>query len=362
MKVAFRVDASLQMGTGHVMRCLTLAGELKQRGHQLLFICRQHKGHLNALIRQRGFEVYELPLVEESIPDSELAHANWLGCGWQQDAEQVSSVLASFQPDWLVVDHYALDQRWETAVYKGSMRLMVIDDLADRPHRCDLLLDQTFGVDPARYGALVPAACTLLLGTEYALLRPEFSAHREASLQHREQPKLERLLITLGGVDADNVTGKILQQLQEINIPGLESITVVMGPTAPWLEQVRKQAEEMRYSTEVLSNVSNMAELMAQADLAIGAAGSTSWERCCLGLPTLMLVLADNQKQAAQLLAQAGCAIAVSHSRLSEQLVRVLGKLRNKPSLLHDLAQASLVVTDGGGTQVVAVYLESLSK
>ena len=317
--VVFRSDASLEIGTGHVMRCLTLAEALIGQGAECHFICREHPGHLIEAIEERGITVHRLPIrkaissYSAELEASGLAHELWLGDSWQQDAAASRALIKRLGPDWLVVDHYALDARWEDAVLPQdckapATRLMVIDDLADRHHRADLLLDQNLGRETDDYVALVPGHCRILAGPHYALLRLEFSMIREWSLERRRNAPLKRLLISMGGVDKDNATGQVLKALKDCDLPSDVEISVVMGATAPWREDVRRLASELPWDTEVAVNVSDMAQRMAEADLAIGAAGSTSWERCCLGLPTLMLVLAENQRPIAQSLHQAGAA------------------------------------------------------
>ena len=300
MKIVFRCDASIQMGTGHVMRCLTLADALAEQGAECHFICREHAGHLLDMIHQRGHKTYGLPLESESqLPDKsspDLAHSNWLGATQQRDAELCRVVLDELKPDWLVVDHYALDVRWEKLLRPHSKKLMVIDDLADRQHDCDILLDQTFGRDSHDYLQWTPGHCQLLCGSSYALLRPEFAQWREYSLSRREKGQLEHLLVNLGGVDKDNVTIQILKALATSSLPEYCKITVVMGATAPWTRAVQEQAALMPWPTEIKVGVSNMAELMANSDLAIGAAGSTTWERFCMGLPSILVVLSRNQE------------------------------------------------------------------
>lgn len=312
MKVVFRTDASLQIGSGHVMRCLTLADALTAQGAECHFISRAHPGHLLDLTRQRGYTAHSLEMPEQqaqAATSPTLAHAAWLGCDWQTDAAQTGTILASLQPDWLVVDHYALDQHWESALKSHYKKLMVIDDLADRAHRCDLLLDQNLGSQPQDYAKRVPAHCQVFTGPHYALLRPEFAALRPYSLQRRQaHTALGKVLITMGGVDQDNATAQVLQALKTSALPADCRITAVMGLAAPWLQNVRELAAQMPWPTEVVVNVNDMAQRMADSDLAIGAAGSTSWERCCLGLPTLMVVLAINQQPGAQALAAAHAA------------------------------------------------------
>lgn len=381
MNVIFRVDASLQMGSGHVMRCLTLAEALTARGAHCQFICRAHEGNLIDHIRQKGYQVHALPLLTQrpplsanasavgaevvdptsSSPTSAVpAHSHWLGATQAQDARACVPILAAQKPDWLIVDHYALDARWERALAPHYRQLMVIDDLADRSHACDLLLDQTFGRNAADYRPLVPAQCRLLCGSKYALLRPEFAALRPYSLQRRAQPQLRRLLITMGGVDKDNVTSKTLIALRASQLPPDCQITVVMGLAAPWLAQVQQLAQDMPWTTQVLVGVSDMAQRMADSDLAIGAAGATSWERCCLGLPTIMLVLANNQQQVAQTLEQGEAARIIWHIRdIASCLPRLLRELLGQPTALQEMSRFAAKIVDGHGIANIISVLES---
>lgn len=297
--IAFRVDASFEIGTGHVMRCLTLADALRERDAKCTFVCRPHAGHLLELIEQRGHQAIALHKPEiflQMQSNNDPAHAAWLATSWLDDAAQTRAALTGQQLDWLVVDHYALDRRWESLFRGQARRIMVVDDLADRPHDCDLILDQTYGRPESDYAPLVPDNCQLLCGSQYALLRPDFAVLREYSLRRRTKPVLRELLITMGGVDKDNATGQVLKALQNCALPENIRVTVVMGQSAPWLQEVKELAAILPWSTRVLVGVSDMAQLMADSDLAIGAAGTTSWERCCLGLPSVVLLTAENQR------------------------------------------------------------------
>lgn len=365
MKIVFRVDASIQMGTGHVMRCLTLADALKNQGGECYFICREHPGNLIGLITQRGYHVDALPYMDLSQEDklqnlnADLAHAAWLGATQKADVSLCIPIMEGLKPDWLIVDHYALDVRWEKVLRPYCKQIMVIDDLADREHDCDLLLDQTFGRDSKDYIARVPVSCEILCGAEYALLRPEFSQWREYRLERRENSQLKHLLINLGGVDKDNITTQILIALKQCALPAELKITVVMGGTAPWIKEVRQQAEDMPWTTEVVVGVNNMAELMAKSDLAIGAAGSTSWERCCLGLPSIMVVLADNQNLIAKDLHNWGAAISIQHKEIEHNLPFILNQLSTF-QLKHMQCKA-LQVTEGLGVKILLSYINSES-
>jgi UDP-2,4-diacetamido-2,4,6-trideoxy-beta-L-altropyranose hydrolase len=369
MHIVFRTDASLQIGSGHVMRCLTLAEALAAQGATCQFICRQLEGNLIDTIAQRGFEVTPLPApyaaddaqdLNEGDSYSSNEYKHWLGISYIKDAAQTAGTLASTQVDWLVVDHYALDAQWENALRPHTHKLMVIDDLADRPHQCDVLLDQNLGRQPQDYASLVPVRCKLLIGTQYALLRPEFAALRAYSLQRRTQPALKSLLITMGGVDQHNATGQVLKALQNCALQPDCRITVVMGLQAPWLQQVQSQAHAMPWPTEVLVNINDMAQRMADSDLAIGAAGSTSWERCCLGLPTLMVVLADNQMDAAKHLEQRGAAVRITlDGQLQQHLQDLISHLVDGHALLAQMRDKASTITNGLGVADVLVALEN---
>ncbi|MDD3575605.1 MAG: UDP-2,4-diacetamido-2,4,6-trideoxy-beta-L-altropyranose hydrolase [Halothiobacillus sp.] len=362
MSVVFRVDASLDIGTGHVMRCLTLADALAASGADCRFICREHPGHLIEHIRNKGYQVDALPAInEETCPTESPSHARWLGCRWETDAAETRAILNQSEPEWLVVDHYAVDARWEKALQGSYKKLMVIDDLADRPHACDLLLDQNLGREPGDYEALVSAHCQRLIGPQYALLRPEFAALREYSLQRRRTPELKRLLITMGGVDQPNATSKVLEALKASPLPSDCQITVVMGARAPWIELVRSLAATMPWPTSVRVNISDMAQVMADSDLAIGAAGSTSWERCCLGLPTLLVIQAENQKEGGLALQQRGAARLLGKpDAIPRELKPILPMLLEEQSLVAMIHAAS-AVTDGRGAPRVLVRMGELA-
>ena len=336
------------------MRCLTLADALHEQGADCVFICRAHTGHLLDLIVQRGHKAIALPAPDaqlNTIPTPETEYAHWLGADWHVDAQETQQALEDKKVDWLVVDHYALDARWEKILRGHCQQMMVIDDLANRSHDCDLLLDQTFGRATENYHSLVPANCHLLCGSQYALLRPEFAKLRPYSLQRRRtQPDLRKLLINMGGVDKDNATTQVLQALCNSPLPSECQITVVMGTTAPWLEDVQNQAKKMPWPTRVLVGVRNMAQLMADSDLAIGAAGSTSLERCCLGLPTLMLVLAENQLTGAATLHNSGAAIVIQSANQIAELFDHWQTNQNIKEKLEKISELAASVTHGFGT------------
>jgi len=301
MNIVVRADASLQIGTGHVMRCLTLADELRARGASIRFVCRQLIESLATLIRAHGHTLSMLPSAKAGTAEhgqNEPAYAHWLGVGWERDAQDTLAGLADTAGwDWVIVDHYGIDERWETMLRRTlDSKIMVIDDIADRQHDCDVLLDQNFYADMnTRYTGKVPSHCQLLLGPRYALLRDEFR-------QLREQVKprtglVKRVLVFFGGMDSGNYTALAIEALAGSTGRDLR-VDVVIGAQHPHSEQIESACAEHGFVCHVQTE--RMAELMAAADLAIGAGGSASWERCCLGLPSIVGAVAQNQVQAAK--------------------------------------------------------------
>lgn len=344
LKVVFRTDAGSQIGTGHFMRCLTLADALQQRGSQIRFISRNLPVYLRDMLAAKNLEYIALGGDTTISSIDELAHAHWLGTSQAQDAQATIQALSGQSWDWLVVDHYALDKRWESALRGITLKIMVIDDIADRQHDCDVLLDQNFYVDmQTRYAAKVPAHCQLLLGPRFAMLREEFRKLRERVKIRTGQ--IKRILIFFGGVDVDNYTGLAIKAVGELKIKGLH-VDVVIGAQHPCLEVIKVVCEQHGFDCYVQTN--KIAELMADADLAIGAAGAASWERCCMGLPCIAGAVAWNQVQAAQDLASigvvkyVGAAHEITFEKLKQEIEPVLQQnwLNNASAFCLDLVDA----------------------
>ncbi|MDR0701105.1 MAG: UDP-2,4-diacetamido-2,4,6-trideoxy-beta-L-altropyranose hydrolase [Azoarcus sp.] len=353
MKIVFRVDASSMMGTGHVMRCLTLADALAASGAKCHFFCREHPGNLVEWIQKTGYPVETLPLSEKK--DADLFHSHWLGATREEDATACAALLAQNPPvDWLIVDHYALEEHWEKALHPHCRNLMVIDDLADRRHDCSLLLDQNLVANwEHRYDALLPESCGRMLGPRYALLQPQY-----AELHDRIPPregKVRRIIAYFGGVDAHDLSGMAVDAFLSLEHPEI-ALDVVIHPTIPHTAALREKAA--RYPRITLhENLPSLASLMARADLAIGACGATSWERCCLGLPTLAVTLAENQRPIAAQLHERGLihwlgdAPEITPAILSQALREII------PQGLPAMSEACRALVDGRGTGRVTSLL-----
>lgn len=293
MNIFIRVDASFQIGTGHVMRCLTFANNERNMGNIVHFICRKAEGDCINLIKNSGFHVYELPFIEESLWD--YTKKNWL-----TDVEQTINILKEFNVGKVVVDHYSIDEKWENKIRAYTREIFVIDDLANRKHDCDTLLDQNFYLNMQnRYEGLVPNSTELLLGPKYTLLREEF-------ILAREQKKLftgdiKRIFIFFGGSDPTNETERVIRVIAPLIEQYKIKTDVVVGSSNPnkdAIEQLCSQFKNFNYYCQI----NNMAQLMAKADLAIGAGGTTTWERAYLSLPSIVIAVAENQIEIANAL------------------------------------------------------------
>lgn len=351
--IAFRVDASTAIGAGHAMRCLTLADALRARGQTCVFVSRLHPSNLVPLLQDRGYHVHALQAAAKPSAGALPGYAGWLGVDPLLDALETAESLADTRPDWLVVDHYALDARWEEAARGRASRLMVIDDLADRRHAADLLVDQNVGRGEADYARRLPASCRVLAGPRFALLRPRFAQLRARSLERRRQPALRHVVVSMGGVDAEDATSGALRALMHCTLPADAQVTVVMGQHAPHADNVRANAARMPWPTEVRVGVDDMAGLLAECDVAIGAAGTTALERCCLGLPSLTAVLAENQQGGAAALEANGAIARIDVSRLEQDIPAQMLALADPAAYRRMVAAASELV-DGEGVHRVA--------
>lgn len=321
------------------MRCLTLADALAASGWECAFAA--------------------APATLETMPAlAESNHETLLLSGDATDEPAVMRRRWRRGCDLLVVDHYERDAAFESACRGWAERIMVIDDLADRPHDCDVLLDQTLGREEADYRPLVPADCALLLGPEYAMLRTQFSAaRRQALARRREHPPVKRILVSVGTSDPHNVTQIVLDGIARSGVNA--DVDVVLGSASASQETARDQARSMPQRTRVHVDVRSMADLMGAADLAIGAAGTSSWERCCLGLPTLVVVTADNQTMVAEELEQAGAVTVLGHAGAltSGDIAQAIRDLAADTRTLRAMIESAAQICDGKGSLRIRLAL-----
>lgn len=308
MRVAIRVDSSTVIGSGHLMRCLTLAEQFrKQKSAEIHFISRDLDGNLHEQIYGAGFALHVLP--RHSWGKSLVGYVAWLTVPWNVDAEEAKAVLRELgKVNCLVVDSYALGKAWEREIRPYVDKIFVIDDLANREHDCDVLLDQNYYLDTdCRYKGLVPGKCKLLLGPRHALLREEFYEVRK-HLQKRDG-QIRKILVFYGGSDVTNETMKALNALCIWHETRPEAaVDVIVGASNPHQQKIADfcNSPTTRKWMNYHCQVDNMAEFMARADLALGAGGSTTWERCFLELPSIVTTVAENQEKIAEDCAAAG--------------------------------------------------------
>jgi UDP-2,4-diacetamido-2,4,6-trideoxy-beta-L-altropyranose hydrolase len=346
MRVAFRTDASSQIGTGHFIRSLTLAEGLKKQGADICFISRNLPIHLSDMLNTKSIKLIPLSAPDDEESIDELAHASWLGISQAEDAKATIKALSVQIFDWMVVDHYALDVRWESIVRQNVKKIMVIDDLADRHHDCDILLDQNYYADmQTRYNGKVTSHCQLLLGPKYALLREEFRVLREQVKVRNGEVK--KILVFFGGVDADNYTFQTIEALSEFSFEF--KVDVVIGAQHPSKSQIEDACTKKGFVCHVQTPY--MAALMADVDLAIGAGGSACWERCCLGLPSLLIALADNQIAIAKELDYINACIYLGSKDdfIFLNLKQFLFQILSNPEKIQKISEKAFSIVDGLG-------------
>lgn len=339
------------------MRCLTLADALRERGARPRFVSRHLPEYLRSKLAENGHDFLLLQGTSDNMAVDELAHAPWLGVSQSQDADATINALSDQHWDWIIVDHYALDWRWESRLRRSAEKILVIDDIADRQHDCDVLLDQNLYADmETRYADKVPAHCQQLLGPRYALLRGEFRR-----LHQQVKPRsgvVRRVLVFFGGMDIDNYTSQAIAALAQSEISEVH-VDVVIGAQHPSRQQIETECAQRGFDCYVQTD--RMAELMAAADLAIGAGGSASWERCCLGLPCIVVAVAQNQIRAAEDLANfgaamyAGTAREISVKKLSQEIVQACSQ-----DWLSRVSSRCIELVDAQGVMRVIKHIEAI--
>jgi len=367
VNITIRADASLAIGSGHVMRCLTLADALQNRGAVVRFLCRAHEGNLVSLVSKRGYACVVLDSTDDGgsamVEDEEsrIPYSAWLGVHWRRDAEQTLDAIKNTQQDWLVVDHYALDWRWQQLMRPMVKKIMVIDGQAQIRQDCDVLLSQSPMQTERDYRGMLPVHCRFLPGADFILLRPEFAIARATALSRRKNTtEVRRFLVNFGGVDMNNLTETALRQLADVGLPDGITVDVILGPACPHTADVKAAAKNLPTSASVFTATDNMAEHMSRADIAIGAGGMTTWERCCLGLPSIVVIAAENQRANAAFLEREGAGISVHAERMVEDMPRALRRGLYDRKWYNEAVSCGSRLIDGKGAGRVAETLKKL--
>jgi UDP-2,4-diacetamido-2,4,6-trideoxy-beta-L-altropyranose hydrolase len=339
-----RTDASVQIGTGHLMRCLALSQAWQDAGGKVVFLMATKAPALEARLQSEGMKIVHLSVQPGSI----------------DDAIQTSCYAHQVEADWIVVDGYHFGTNYQRIIKNQKCRLLLIDDLGNfEYYYADLILNQNIYAHEELYGNREPYT-QLLLGTRYALLRREFLKWRG---WRREIPEVARkVLVTMGGSDPDNVTLKVVQALQRVDVDGLEAI-VVVGGSNPHYEELQSAVQDLRFPIRLESNVTNMPELMAWADVAISGGGSTSWELAFMGVPALVTILASNQYPIAESLNAIGCAVNLGwYEDVSPtETAQALTQLLRAPGTRAEMSKHGRQLVDGDGVDRALMHIRGES-
>jgi UDP-2,4-diacetamido-2,4,6-trideoxy-beta-L-altropyranose hydrolase len=353
MKVAFRVDASADIGTGHLRRCLSLGHALRQCGARSCFISRALGLPVTEQVRAERFDAVALPppAAGESNEDRSIPHAAWSGVGAEADARQTIDAVQALRPDWLVVDHYSFDARWHRAVARATgCRIAVIDDLGDRALAAELLVDHNFAADHRqKYGARFPADGVMLVGPRHALLGPAYAN----AARHRVREKVGSVGIFMGGVDhADYSRMALLACCELPDFEGeVEVVTTSANPNLPALRSIVARSPKARLTLDL----PDLAAFFCRHDVHVGAGGGATWERCCIGSPTIAIVAADNQRAVLEPLA--GLGVLKTAEAQPAALKAALRALIDDLELRRRLSDEAQRLVDGRGARRVADYL-----
>lgn len=351
MKVAIRVDASSTVGIGHVRRCLSLGHALRDQGAEIGFVTRDLGVGAAQLIAKAGFDdvqVLAAPGVEIFTPDPAIPHSAWAQVTQERDTADTIAALSNAPPDWLVVDSYAFDANWHRLVGKAlGCNIAAIDDLADRAMECDVIIDHTYVLDhTAKYAPVSQGAAKVLGGPQFALLGPAFAKAQ----RYEFSPQVRSIGVFMGGVDIGNHSAAVLDAIDEAGFAG--PVEVVATSANPNLAALQERMA-MRPGTTLSLDLPDLAEFFARHDLQVGAGGGASWERCCIGAPTVLVILADNQNSVAPQLAADGI-VALAPEPSVPAIARELARLVESAEKRRELAEKSRALVDGRGAARVA--------
>ena len=331
MNIIFRVDASVNIGSGHLMRCVTLAERLRIDGYEIAFICMDMQGAMFEFLKLKKIKFEKISSIDNSSQEA--------------DASMTIEVANKIFPNgvnWIVVDHYGLDSKWENFLSHKFERIMVIDDIANRSHNCDILVDQNYE-DASRYSNLVNKKSILLLGPNYALLNPEYAHYRKLRQQKYSLTMVRKVLVFFGGSDPSDLTGKALEALTFPKLNELD-VDIVVGNNYAYYDKLKYSAN-IRGRTRIYKFRKHLADLMANADIAIGGGGVTNWERMCIGLSSIVITLAENQVPICQILSRKGairllgCSKVVSTQDILKAFLEEMDSnlILNRASIAKDL-------------------------
>lgn len=355
MNIVIRADSSIEMGNGHIMRCLTLAERLICEGANVIFVCRDFEKNSISQIENKGIKVIKIPSERETFD-----HIKWTKDNWRLDVEETISVINEMEKSTniLIVDHYGIDSNWEIQMSQYVNKVVVIDDLANRKHYCDLIIDPTFGESSEKYNNLIPKYAKGLYGVKYAILREDFRKFQKKDIVFRGR-KI-KVHMFFGGIDSLNHTTKyssiILKKFKNVELH------VVVGKAFGFTTDLIQLKTLYPENFDWVQDIDNMAEHMSKCDLAIGSPGNATWERACIGLPSAYLATNLNQIPILKRLEKKNlCVFMGEASKLdSATFVGKLSMFLSSETLLKQLFYCSTKHVDGLGTDRVIKELFGL--
>ncbi|WP_432453511.1 MULTISPECIES: UDP-2,4-diacetamido-2,4,6-trideoxy-beta-L-altropyranose hydrolase [unclassified Agarivorans] len=366
-----RVDASIQIGSGHVYRCISLAKALQETGIEVTFLCRELIGNLNSLITLQGFELLALTSVQHQSLNNHCSHANWLESGYTDEIKESQSTIQQFliekkikTLDWLIVDHYAIEQQWHISLSPYCHKLIQIDDLADRKFNCDFLINSSiFPEQLACYDGLINSKCKTLLGPQFAFVRKSFAEQKTMLKPFNERINRKTILMFFGGVDSKNETLKALKGTIKLIKSNRLHCTVVLGVNNPNKNKIERYCQSRSDMLTAKIQVDNMEQLMSEAFLFIGANGSTIWECCTLGLPAITASIASNQALLAKTLDKKHIIrwLGDCNNTQEASYSKALELAINDKKALHKQSKLMLNLLDGQGPYNTIRHIEDMN-
>ena len=341
--VVMKVDSGKEIGWGHMMRCFSLAETLRTKNVEVSFISRKLSGHLGKFIEENGFNVHYLPNKEIRL---------------EEDAKKTIKIINKLNSiDWLIIDNYKLDKKWESVLRPYVKKIMVIDDMTKREHECDLILDQNLYKNMTKcYDGLIPLNCKKLIGPKFALLRQEFRQIRKNLRKHNGE--IKRILVSFGSNDPTDETMKVLNSIKYIGNKQV-NVDLILGASDKSSKNIKKTCSKISNIT-CHDQTMNISQLMKKSDVSIGAGGSTTWERCCLGLPSIVSIGAENQRELTEAVSKKGCIINLGWAKdqSSKEYQKAIKNLDR--SSLVTMSQKCLKLVDGNGVYRVVDVLLSI--
>jgi UDP-2,4-diacetamido-2,4,6-trideoxy-beta-L-altropyranose hydrolase len=352
-KIYFRTDSSSEMGIGHVMRCLALADGLSKKGWICTFLCKDHVGSAKTIIENKGY-LLELLAVDEFI-ERKGEYEKWVGSTQDDDAKACLRLIGRHQNCVVVVDHYGLDSVWESKIKPEVDYLIVIDDLVNRPHRCDVLIDSKYGRIEEEYRKFCNKSTIILTGTNYCLLRKEFfGLIPEAKKKRGDTRNINKILINFGGSDSQGYSVKVLRILNKY-FDHL-NIEIIIGSSCRHINELKRNITS---KTNLYVDANNVASIMLECDFSIGSFGGMSWERCSLGLPSFGFIAADNQNEIAQSLSDKGVVGILDENNFESKLIDILSG-GSDIGWWKDMSKKSFMLCDGKGVLRIISVIEGL--